>query len=83
MPSLYVTEPGAVVRLSGSGLQVTISTTSPVSTKTVLKVGTHQVETVSLVGRVHITADALKLCLEQGVGVAWGNDIPPLHASRQ
>ncbi|MBF0154081.1 MAG: CRISPR-associated endonuclease Cas1 [Magnetococcales bacterium] len=77
MPSLYVTEQGATLRQSGMSLHVTLDTESgsarplhPVRS-VLLGVESHQLEMIGLVGRSHITANALHLCLEQGISVAW------------
>jgi len=77
MPCLYVTEPYAVVRKSGESLVVTLdedpdqSGPLPEKRKTLLEVEPHLVELVALVGSAHITADATRLCLEKGIGIAW------------
>ncbi|NGZ07740.1 MAG: CRISPR-associated endonuclease Cas1, partial [Magnetococcales bacterium] len=74
MPTLYVTEQGATVRYSGGVLHVTAAHDSGETGKTprlLLKVEPHRLELVALVGRVHITVDAMQLCLEKGIGVAW------------
>ncbi|MBF0214043.1 MAG: CRISPR-associated endonuclease Cas1 [Magnetococcales bacterium] len=74
MPALYVTEPGATVRFSGNVLHVTAGHATgekPGTPHVLLKVEPHRLELVALVGRVHITVEALHLCLEQGIGVVW------------
>ncbi|MBF0152725.1 MAG: CRISPR-associated endonuclease Cas1 [Magnetococcales bacterium] len=77
MPSLYVTEQGATVRHAGASLQVTLDADvaggqAAATTRSILLgVASHRLEMVGLVGRVHITANATHLCLEQGIGVAW------------
>ncbi|MBF0136969.1 MAG: CRISPR-associated endonuclease Cas1 [Magnetococcales bacterium] len=77
MPSLYVTEQGATVRLSGSSLIVTLDVDPdgdgplPATRSILLEVEPHRLEMIGLVGRVHMTANALHLCLERGIGVAW------------
>lgn len=77
MPTLYVTEPGAVVRLTGESLLVTLDTPpdggskAPSSRAELMKVALHRLEMVGLVGRVHLTLDALQACLAAGIGVAW------------
>ncbi|NGZ06555.1 MAG: CRISPR-associated endonuclease Cas1 [Magnetococcales bacterium] len=74
MPTLYVTEQGATVRYSGGVLHVTAAHDAKETGKTphvLLKVEPHRLELVALVGRVHITVDAMQLCLEKGIGVAW------------
>ncbi|MBF0427756.1 MAG: CRISPR-associated endonuclease Cas1 [Magnetococcales bacterium] len=74
MPTLYVTEPGATVRFSGGVLHVTAAHESGEKNgvpRLLLKVEPHRLELVALVGKVHITVDALHLCLSKGIGVAW------------
>lgn len=76
MPTLYVTEPGATVRFSGGSFHVTVErATSPdtrlTTQKLLLNVEPHRLELIGLVGRVHITVDALQLCLSKGIGVSW------------
>ncbi len=39
--------------------------------KQLLEVEPHHVETIGLVGRVHMTARATRLCLDQGISVFW------------
>ena len=77
IPALYVTEPGAVIRYRTGSLIVTLDDRS-VSTdgshsnrKLLLEVEPHRVETIGLVGRVHVTARATRLCLEEGIPVFW------------
>ncbi|CAK0751674.1 CRISPR-associated endonuclease Cas1 3 [Gammaproteobacteria bacterium] len=76
MPTLYVTESGATVRICGESLRVTVEGNhgdhaSSASQRALLEVAPHRLELIGLVGRVHITVDALKLCLDKGIGVAW------------
>jgi len=77
MPTLYVTEPGAVVRKSASSLVITLNDDPdgkgplPEKRKILLEVEPHRLELVALVGRVHITSNATISCLEQGISVAW------------
>ncbi len=77
MPSLYVTEPGAVVRRSGQSLVITLDEdangtgTGPKKRRELLEVEPHRVELIALVGRAHITSNATLFCLEQGIAVAW------------
>ena len=77
MPTLYVTEPRSVVRCSVGSVVVTRNEDPdgpgplPERQRRLLEVEPHRLELIALVGRVHITADALQLCLEQGIAVAW------------
>lgn len=77
MPTLYVTHQGAVVRLAGSSLLVTAEVDPdgdgplPPHRTVLVEVEPHRLELIALVGRVHITADAVQLCLAKGIGVAW------------
>ena len=77
MPTLYVTEPRSVVRRSVGSVVVTLnedpdgSGPLPERQRRLLEVEPHRLELIALVGRVHITADALQLCLDQGIAVAW------------
>ena len=77
MPTLYVTEPRSVVRRSAGSIVVTLNEDPDVSgprperQRRLLEVEPHRLELIALVGRVHITADVLELCLEQGIAVAW------------
>jgi CRISPR-associated protein Cas1 len=72
MPVLYVTEPGATVRLSSRSLSVTVRPADGRSTPELrAEVELHLLEVVALVGAIHLTYDALSACLEQGIGVAW------------
>lgn len=43
----------------------------PKRRRRLLEVEPHRLELIALVGRAHITSDATKLCLEQGIAVAW------------
>ncbi|MEO5365634.1 MAG: CRISPR-associated endonuclease Cas1 [Magnetococcus sp. WYHC-3] len=77
MPTLYVTEQGTTVRLSGGSLHVTRDEdpdhggSLPPARTVLMDVEPHRLEVIVLVGRVHITRDAVALCLERGIGVAW------------
>ncbi len=77
MPTLYVTEPGAVVRRSAGSIVVTVDKDPdgpgplPERRQRLIEVEPHRLELISLVGRVHMTSDATQLCLEQGIAVAW------------
>lgn len=85
MPTLYVTEPGATVRVRSASLVVTDR--SDDGGQTVLfEAEPHHVDGIGLVGDVHITADALRRCFELGIPVSWmspagellGRCVPPL-----
>ncbi len=77
MPTLYVTEPGAVVRRSAGSIVVTITRDPdgrgplPEKKKELIEVEPHRLEMIALVGRAHITSSATQLCLQQGIAVAW------------
>ena len=77
MPTLYVTEPGAVLRRVGGSVVVTLDEIHGEGAarierrRRLIKVEPHRLEMISLVGRAHITADATHLCLEQGITIAW------------
>ncbi|MBF0625852.1 MAG: CRISPR-associated endonuclease Cas1 [Magnetococcales bacterium] len=95
MPTLYVTEQGAVVRVAGSSVIVTLDVDPdgdgplPPTRSVLLEVEPHRLEMIGLVGRIHITGNALLLCLERGIGVAWfswngrflGRVVPPAARS--
>ena len=77
MPTLYVTEPGAVVRRSAGSLVVTVSRDPdgrgplPKKTKELIEVEPHRLEMIALVGSAHITSSAIRMCLQEGIAVAW------------
>jgi CRISPR-associated protein Cas1 len=73
MPSLYVTEPRAVVRRSADCLQVTLDGVGadPVRREILLQAPPHHLELIALLGDVHITGEATRFCLERGIAVAW------------
>lgn len=77
MTTLYVTEPGATVRLTGRALAITsppapAGDAEPPAPQPVRgEVELHRLELVGLVGRVHVTRDALFACLEEGVALAY------------
>lgn len=77
MPTLYVTEPGAVVRRRSGSLVVTLDEdvggAEPARRKRreLLEVEPHRVELIALVGRAHVTSNATRFCLERGIAVAW------------
>src|SRR5271157_2179372 len=66
MPTLYITEPGATVRLRSESLEVTIpeeAMENAVEAKQAnlppRQVELHRLELVALVGRAHITSEAM------------------------
>lgn len=75
--TLYVTQPGAVVRREGGSLLVTLTLDPdddgplPEAREVLLEAEPHRLEALVLVGRVHITREALALCFAEGIGVAW------------
>jgi len=77
MPTLYITEPGATVRLSTGSLKVTVSKDPdgsgplPTKTKQLIEVEPHRIEMIALVGRIHITSEATRFCLENSIPVSW------------
>ena len=77
MPTLYVTEPGSVVRRRAGSVVVTLDDdpdglgSLPTDRKELIEVEPHRLEMIGLIGRVHITADATRICLEQGIAVSW------------
>lgn len=78
MPTLYVTEPGATVRVSGESILVTVQEDpdgkegpEPERRRIIVEVEPHRLELIALMGRAHITCDAVRLCLEKGICVAW------------
>ncbi len=76
MPTLYVTQPGATVRVLEGHFCVTSAPESGNSTASsrgnvLLEVKPHRLEWIGVVGRVHVTRDALSLCLEKGISIAW------------
>ena len=78
MPTLYITEPGATVRLRSESLEVTVPEEAledagngePASIPP-RQVELHRLELVALVGRAHITSEAMLACLDRGVAVAF------------
>lgn len=94
MPVLYVTEPGATVRLSGESLVVTVEEHpddghGAGKRRTVMEVEPHRLEVIVLVGMAHVTSSAMHFCLEKGIGVCWltrggeylGRVVPPIPRS--
>jgi CRISPR-associated protein Cas1 len=86
MATLYVTEPLATVRLRREALEVEVisgdrqadpmeadgagTEDQPVVPRPPRQVELHRLEAVALVGRVHITVEALRTCVERGIAVA-------------
>lgn len=71
MPALYITEPGATVRLRGQSLLVTDRDDAGGPDRTLFEVEPHHLDLLGLVGQVHITADALRHCFREGIGCVW------------
>jgi CRISPR-associated protein Cas1 len=78
MPVLYVTEQDATVRVSAKSLVVTLDVEAEgkdgaeaVRHRRLIEVEPHRLEMIGLVGRTHITSDALHLCLEMGIDISW------------
>ncbi|MBF0348687.1 MAG: CRISPR-associated endonuclease Cas1 [Magnetococcales bacterium] len=77
MPVLYVTEPGATLRVARGIFCITAEPGSGGGSEAtrrkevLLEVQPHRLEVIGLVGRVHVTRDALLLCLEKGISLAW------------
>lgn len=77
MPVLYVTEPGAVVRRSARSIVVTLDEDpdgdgpQPERRRRLIEVEPHRLELIVLFGRVHITSDATRYCLREGIDLAW------------
>ncbi|MEO5348311.1 MAG: CRISPR-associated endonuclease Cas1 [Magnetococcus sp. YQC-3] len=92
MPVLFVTEQGGVLRWAMASMVVTKdgeSGAGHAARKVLLSVEPHRLEMVGLIGRVHVTQDALHACLERGIRVAWfawngrllGRVVPPMARS--
>ncbi len=78
MPTLYVTEPGAVVRRRAGSLIVTCEeqSSSPENGENdrkslLLEVEPRRLEMIGPVGRVYMAAEATRMCLENGIAVSW------------
>lgn len=77
MPTLYVTEPRSVVRRSSRSIVVTLDDASGKSAgssqhrRRLIEVEPHRLDLVALFGRVHITSDATRHCLREGIDLAW------------
>jgi CRISPR/Cas system-associated endonuclease Cas1 len=72
MATLYLTEPRTTLRRYGEALAVTREGGGDAPVREVLlTLPPHQIEMIGLLGDVHVTADATRLCLKEGIGVAW------------
>ena len=77
MPTLYITEGGSVVRKRAGSIVVTRQEDpdgagpQPEKQRLLLEVEPHRVEMIGLFGRVHITAAAIRECLDHGISVSW------------
>jgi len=72
MATLYVTEPGAVVRRIARSIVVTVDDRETGSGRVELaEVEPHRLDLVMLFGRTHITSEATRFCLREGIDVAW------------
>ena len=74
MSTVYLTEPEATLRQAGNHLVVTAPRDCPdagVRERTLLDIKPHLIEGITLVGRTHITSNATRFCLRQGIPVAW------------
>jgi len=78
LPVLYVTEPGAVVRVSGESFVVTMdddpdgpSGPLPETRNRLLEVEPHRIEAIVMIGGVHITSSAMHRSLDRGIDIAW------------
>jgi len=77
MPVLFVTEFGSVLRRRGNSLIVTLdeeadgSDPAPDHRRILLEVEPHHLDSVGLVGQVHITSEATLLCLQENLPVYW------------
>jgi len=72
MPVLFLSEPRCTLRRQADALIVTRRPENGGADEEVLlKVQPDRLELVALVGAVHVTADALHLCFDHGVDLAW------------
>ena len=78
MATLYVTESGAVVRRRAGSLIVTREERGSSPEKrdgdrksVLLEVEPRRLEMIGLVGRVHMTSEATRMCLDNGIAVSW------------
>ncbi|CAK0779646.1 CRISPR-associated endonuclease Cas1 3 [Azospirillaceae bacterium] len=97
MTILYISEPGGMLRRDGFSLIVTVDLPPEKSGSTTKRrvrlanVEPHLIETVFLVGHCSATTDAVCLCLEKGISLAWmdhggrllGRLVPPLGRSAE
>ncbi|AEO47660.1 CRISPR-associated endonuclease Cas1 [Rhodospirillum rubrum] len=78
MTTLYVTQPGSVVRSEGGSLTVWVETEaddpgpndSPVRRKRLASVEPHRLESLVLLGFTTITANAMRLCMANKIAVS-------------
>lgn len=78
MTTLYVTQPGSVVRAEAGSLAVWIEIhpnddidDGPIRRKRLASVEPHRLETVLLLGHTSMTANAMRLCVMNRVSVAY------------
>lgn len=76
MANLYITQSRSTVRATGESLVVTVPPHhGPESAEMVrgqtTRIPSASIEGISLVGSVHITADALQHCFRNGIAIAW------------
>lgn len=75
--ALYITQPGAVLRWQQGRLVVTRDRRDQEEDgerggrETLMVIGTSRLETIGLIGKVHVTRDALSQCLEAGITLSW------------
>jgi len=78
MPTLYITHSRATLRRRGDSLLVTaevdpdgVAGLLPASTSELFETEPHTIEIIGLIGEVHITLDAMQLCLDHKISIAW------------
>jgi CRISPR-associated protein Cas1 len=70
MQSLYLTRRGTTLRRKNRSLLVTIRTEKR-KNQPLLELEPHLLESICLIGEVHITSNALHYCLDQGISISW------------
>ena len=70
MATLYVSEPGSVLRRTHEAFEVTLDE-SGAARQTLATIPRHALEVVVLVGPVHVTAPALEACLAEGLALTY------------
>lgn len=70
MTTLYICEPGAVLRRDGESWVVTAAPERG-AREILTRILGHQLRAAVLLGRVHATTEALHLCLAQAIMLAW------------